>query len=1174
MNVVVGVGMFMLASAGLVRAAELKGVGLNTPPQLKLPGIFCDHVVLQRDKPIRIWGWASAGETVIVEFSGQTKKTKTDTQGKWQVQLAPLSASAEGKTLLVRSGGVEKKITDVVVGEVWFCSGQSNMELSLGRYTVEEQKELENQQLRFFTFGRQEDPKPRDDIQNGRWLIVGPQTVGHVYATAYYFAKMVQKELGVPVAFIQGAIGGTPIQAWMAREAFASEPELDQIAETGLKLNSEGEIKNKEYLAQGGDPKKLPWPLWRVYATPSRLYNGMVHPFTPFTIRGFLWYQAEDNLGNPQAYGKLFPAHIKGWRSAWGQEDLPFYYCQLPGVVVKGGPTPEGNVALMRLIQAQAQALPKTGMAVIYDTAEADNNHPENKRPHGERLARLALAREYGRVIVCSGPVYSSSKVEGNHIRVSFSSIGSGLEAKELPKEYRPSTRKPEIKPVTRTNPGSQLEGFQIQNEKGEWIWSEAHIDGNDVVVALKEVTQVKAIRYACIDFGFFNLFNKEGLPAAPFESPVKYGYIAASLTADPPEPARLRAMPRPADLPLEPGPFKGNWDSIAAQFVCPEWFFDAKFGIWAHWSADSAGEAGDWYHQRLYCEGTANYKSHLEKFGHPSKVGYKDVVQTWKAEKFDPDALMAFFKENGARFFFTIGVHMNNFDNWNSKYHRWNAVNMGPHKDIVGLWQAAAKKAGMPFGITEHLASSYRTTQSNKGCDTNGPYAGIPYDGNDPANVDLYHPKYRDGKWQFTCDDVPDWWKQSWYRRMHDLVTTYQPDMMDTDDFGLPFPEYSIPLVAHYYNLKAKDKSRPRDGLWTCRKASSGKGTVLMTEFGFPSVIRRYAWIRAECLSQWAYNKSDDRDRSGDCQIATLIEIVSKGGNFLLSPAIKPDGTIVPLHVKAVEGLGAWLRVNGEAIYGTRPWQIFGEGPTDLSRREIGETLWKPGFRMKDDDIRFTSKGETLYVLCMGGPQQSVLVKSLGTAARLVDGKPSEIRLLGYEGKVEWKQDSSGLNITIPAEWSGRTMMVFAVKGFAPWDGDVRPDPNDVLVLGANEAKQHGIHLNDRDSRENRIWIENWRDSTEWLSWDKVRFFTPGEYEVSIDGGGMRADVPYRLQIGDKELIGKAPSAGGWANGVVFPAGKVTIQKAGVYPVALRAGATENWGGLQLFNITLKRVK
>ena len=228
----------------------------------------------------------------------------------------------------------------------------------------------------------------------------------------------------------------------------------------------------------------------------------------------------------------------------------------------------------------------------------------------------------------------------------------------------------------------------------------------------------------------------------------------------------------------------------------------------------------------------------------------------------------------------------------------------------------------------------------------------------------------------------------------------------------------------------------------------------------------------------------------------------------------------------------------------------------------------------MKDDDFRFTSKGETLYAICMGGPQQSVLVKSLGTAARLADGKPSEIRLLGYNGKVEWKQGSAGLNITIPAEWSGRHMMVFAIKGFAPWDGDIRPDPNEVLVLGANEAKQHGIHLNDRDSRENRAWIENWNDSKEWVSWDKVRFFAPGEYEVTIDGGGMRANVPYRLQIGEKDLTGNAPSAGGWAQGQVFPAGKITIEKAGVYPVALRAGTKENWGGFQLFNVTLKRLK
>ena len=510
---------------GGVRAFGQEPTIVPVTPPLKLPTVFCDHLVLQRDKPIQIWGWAPAGATVTVEFSGQTKGAKTDSQGKWQVELAPLPASAEGKALVVRSGAVEKKITDIAVGEVWFCSGQSNMELSLARTETlgEEQKEPENPKLRFFTYPYQAAEKPQVDVKSGRWLVVGPQTVGRVYATAYYFGKMVQKELGIPVGFIQGAIGGTPIEAWMARETLTSDPEMDQLAVTGLKLNREGEIKNKEYLAQGGDPKKMPWPMWRVYQTPSQLYNGMIHPFTPLALRGFLWYQGEGNLGNPQVYGKLFPAHIKGWRSAWGLGDLPFYYCQLPGILVKGGPTPEGNVAAMRLIQAQAQALPKTGMAVIYDTAEELDNHPKNKRPAGERLARLALAREYGKAIACSGPVYAASKVEGSRIRVSFSNMGSGLEAREIPMEYRPVSRKPETKPVTRTNPGSQLEGFQVQNEKGVWVWTDARIDGSDaVVVALKEDTKVKAIRYACIDFGFFNLFNKEGLPAAPFEAPVE----------------------------------------------------------------------------------------------------------------------------------------------------------------------------------------------------------------------------------------------------------------------------------------------------------------------------------------------------------------------------------------------------------------------------------------------------------------------------------------------------------------------------------------------------------------------------------------------------------------------------------------------------------------------------
>jgi sialate O-acetylesterase len=503
--------------------AMVLGVGCILPAraEVRLPSVFCDHLVLQRDKPIRVWGWAPAGETIIVEFSGQTKETKTDTLGKWQVQLAPLPASAAGKTLVVRSGGVENKITDVAVGEVWFCSGQSNMAQSLGEagHTDEEQKEAENPQFRFFIFSNQADAKPQDDVKNGRWLIVGPKTVNHAYATAYYFGKMLQKELGVPVGLIQGSIGGTPIEAWMARETLASDPEMDQIAETGIKLTSEGEIKNKEHLAQGGDPKKLPWPMWRVYQTPSQLYNGMIHPFTPLTIRGFIWYQGEHNLGNPKAYAKLFPAHINGWRSAWGLGDLPFYYCQLPGILLKGGPTPEGNLARMRLVQAQAQILPKTGMAVIYDIAEEADNHPKNKRPAGERLARLALAKDYGKEIACSGPVFAGMHIEGSKVRMSFQHLDGGLVAHKVPSEYRPVSNKPATQPLARSSPCSQLEGFALAGADSKWIWAEAEIDGDSVLVWSDKVTAPVAVRYAYADFGFFNLFNRAGLPAAPFRT-------------------------------------------------------------------------------------------------------------------------------------------------------------------------------------------------------------------------------------------------------------------------------------------------------------------------------------------------------------------------------------------------------------------------------------------------------------------------------------------------------------------------------------------------------------------------------------------------------------------------------------------------------------------------------
>jgi len=487
--------------------------------ELTLPGMFCDGMVLQRDRPVPVWGRAVAGETVTIEFAGQTKFSRADARGRWRVTLDAMLGSAEARSLIVRTTGAGLTLHNVVVGEVWFCSGQSNMATTLHErgHAAEEQALPANPSLRFFTFRRQYAETPRSDIKDGRWYAAGPATVSYTYATAYYFGKRLQPALNVPVGLIQAAWGGTMIQGWMSREMLAGDPELDAIAESGLAANRQGLRTNDVFLAGGGDPKKLPWPDWRTAQTPTWLFNGMVGPFTPCGIRGVIWYQGEHNVSDPQPYGKMFQTMIRGWRTAWGEQDLPFYFCQLPGT--KQATTDAGKLALMRFQQAKALVLPGTGMAVLYDTAEEQNNHPNNKQPAGERLALMALAKTYGKAVEYSGPTYAGMSVEGDTVRARFAHVGGGLVARALPAEYRPISNKPETKPLVRTSPGSELEGFQVRASDGTWHWANAQIEGETVLVKVAHVLQPQAVRYGWADFGFFNLFNKAGLPAAPFAS-------------------------------------------------------------------------------------------------------------------------------------------------------------------------------------------------------------------------------------------------------------------------------------------------------------------------------------------------------------------------------------------------------------------------------------------------------------------------------------------------------------------------------------------------------------------------------------------------------------------------------------------------------------------------------
>jgi len=493
--------------------------------------------------------------------------------------------------------------------------------------------------------------------------------------------------------------------------------------------------------------------------------------------------------------------------------------------------------------------------------------------------------------------------------------------------------------------------------------------------------------------------------------------------------------LARAADLPLVQGPFTSTQNSLT-NFQCPDWFRDAKFGIWAHWGPQSVPMAGDWYARHMYTQDNkrGQYQDHLTRYGHPSTNGWKDIIPLWKAEKFDPDRLMKLYKQAGAKYFVSMGVHHDNFDLWNSKFHRWNAVQMGPHRDIVGAWQKAAKKQGLPFGVSEHLGASFWWWQVNKGSDTNGPLAGVPYDGADPRWQELYH-------WPAAPGDTNRWyssdprWHQEWFGRISDLVSTYKPDLLYTDG-GLPFGEVGRTLVANFYNANIQ-QHRELEAVYTCKAMGTGEfvpgSYVQDMERGLLPGINPLPWQTDTSIGDWFYNKNwKAKDtgtmyRSPEWVVHTLVDIVSKNGNLLLNVIQRPDGTIDPEVEQLLAGIGGWMKINGEAIYGTRPWSTFGEGP---SVSKITGGHFKEDFAFTAEDIRFTTKGKTLYAIALGWPaDRQLTIKSLAKA----DGSSAQVKrvdLLGHRGKLKYTQSADGLVVTLPEQKLSDIALALKITG------------------------------------------------------------------------------------------------------------------------------------------------
>jgi alpha-L-fucosidase len=415
-----------------------------------------------------------------------------------------------------------------------------------------------------------------------------------------------------------------------------------------------------------------------------------------------------------------------------------------------------------------------------------------------------------------------------------------------------------------------------------------------------------------------------------------------------------------------------------------------------------------------MYIEGHPQYAHHLKHYGHPSKSGYKDIIPLWKAERFDPDALMALYVKAGAKYFVSMGVHHDNFDLWNSRYHSWNAVRMGPHRDIVGAWQQAARKAGLPFGVSEHLGASYAWLATSHGHDKTGPLAGVPYDGADPAYQELYHPAHDEG----LHSNLDNWyatspaWHEEWFKRISDLIDTYHSDLLYSDG-GLPFGKVGRTLLANYYNGNMTLHGGRLTAVYNHKAQGSGDSSamgVLDVERGVLSGIHPQPWQTDTSIGDWFYSDGY-RYKSTTEVIHMLADIVSKNGNLLINVVQYPDGSLPPESRRFLDEMAAWIQPNGEAIYGTRPWKVYGEGPTETVAGAMKENA-----AYTAQDIRFTAKGNAVYAITLGVPVKEVVIHALGKGAAQAGGSIRSVRLLGSNAKLMWTQRDDALVVTLPA--------------------------------------------------------------------------------------------------------------------------------------------------------------
>ncbi|MBO9624395.1 MAG: alpha-L-fucosidase [Sphingomonas sp.] len=498
-------------------------------------------------------------------------------------------------------------------------------------------------------------------------------------------------------------------------------------------------------------------------------------------------------------------------------------------------------------------------------------------------------------------------------------------------------------------------------------------------------------------------------------------------------------------------GQFTPDWPSLTAGYRTPDWFRDAKFGIWAHWSAQCVPEEGDWYAREMYRQGSNAYKAHLAKYGHPTEFGFMEIDNLWKAENWNPERLVDLYTRAGAKYFVALANHHDNFDAFDSTYHSWNSTRVGPKRDIVGIWARAARARGLRFGVSNHSAHAWHWFQTAYGYDPEGPLRGRRYDASRLTKADgkgkwwegLDPQELYAGRTMALPDGVPSMveanaigertnliWDESvpranpafarkWFLRCRDLIDKYRPDLLYFDNSGLPLEHYGLEIAAHFYNASPSWNDGRMEAVINAKRmpAELRMGLVEDVERGGKGSIETYPWQTDTCIGNWHYDRklyANNGYKTAATVIHTLCDVISKNGNLLLSVPVRGDGTIDDKEERIVEQIADWMGRYGSAIYGTRPWRIHGEGPTRPNSGMFGEG--GPHSPYTARDIRYARKGQDVHAFVLGWPADDIARLTLwGSGNPVGRGALARVAVPGAPVPLDIRRTADALEVRLP---------------------------------------------------------------------------------------------------------------------------------------------------------------